>query len=388
MSSQHYITVTPKSPIRIGEAKPGFSFLTTSNVIPGSVIRGALAEYLIKSGKESEIKEFVKDVRFGFLFPSKSRIYPLPLPETSLTCKKNGGFKSEEGAHGIFDSLLATIAYAELRKLGARFPVPLMFNCIQCGMEGRVDRVKEGSYYVKEKNFERISISKFAHTKVAINRSRRTGEKGLLYTVTAIKPKEIVFVGKFLGESEKLETLLNALEEVGLGAHTSKGYGKVDAEKIELNAVENLETRITTFNEKLSTVWSQIRSIATNKDNLPKAPKSKYISVDLLSPTILKEKGSPTLKLKINLNGSEREPILFAASPTFIGGWSTAWGLPKETTYGANIGSTYVFKVDDLREKDYDALETMEREGIGKRVEEGYGEILICHPFHKEVMPV
>jgi CRISPR-associated protein Csx10 len=387
LSSQQYIAVTPKSPIRVGEAKPGFSFLSTSNVIPGSVIRGTLAEYLIKLGKESEIKNFVKDLRFGFLFPSKSRIFPLPLPETSLTCKRKGGFKGEKGAHGIFDSLLATIAYVELRNLGARFPVPLTFTCNECGEEGRLDRVTGIRYYIKERTFEQVRIERFPHTKVAINRYRKTSKKGMLYTITAIRPKNI-FIGKFLGDSKKLETIINALEEIGLGAHTSKGYGKVKAEKVDLKGVENLKDRIATFNDKLSTVWSHIHAIALNKENLPKAPKNKYLSVDLLSPAILKDGGSPTLKFKMSLNGSEMEPILFASSPIFIGGWSTAWGLPKETNYGADIGSTYVFKVNELKEKDYDALERMEREGIGKRVEEGYGDVLICHPFHKEVMPV
>ncbi|MFQ6055065.1 MAG: hypothetical protein ACE5J3_03690, partial [Methanosarcinales archaeon] len=88
MKEMHWIVIIPKAPIHIGGPKPDFIFLPTNDVIPGSVLRGALAEYLIAQGRESEIKSFVESMGFGFLLPSKyeSR-YALPLPSTSLTCK-------------------------------------------------------------------------------------------------------------------------------------------------------------------------------------------------------------------------------------------------------------------------------------------------------------
>jgi CRISPR-associated protein Csx10 len=33
-------------------------------------------------------------------------------------------------------------------------------------------------------------------------------------------------------------------------------------------------------------------------------------------------------------------------------------------------------------------LEALEAQGVGDRTDEGLGEILICHPFHLEVMAV
>ncbi|MHA1631860.1 MAG: type III-D CRISPR-associated RAMP protein Csx10 [Candidatus Freyarchaeota archaeon] len=382
MSSLFYLAVTPKSPIRVGEAKPGFTFLTTMDIIPGSVVRGSLAEYLIRTGRRDEIKSFVENTRFGFLYPSISpRMLPLPLPETALTCKNNSGFKSEVDGHGIFDSLLITVAYTELRRLGALFPVPLTFTCEVC--KRRMDRVSRTRYYVKERNYKRVRTERFSHTKVAINRRMRTSEKEMLYTITAIKPKN-VFVGRFQGSQEKLETILTALNEVGLGAHTTKGYGRVKAESIDLKGVESVRERVEAFNKRLREVWSQLLTIAINGDKLPEAPKEEYFSVDALSPLILKSEGIPTLKLNLETFGLE--PVLFHASPVFIGGWSTAWGLPKPTTYGAGIGSTYVFKTDEVTSEVYEFLEKMEVEGVGERIDEGYGEVLICHPFHREVV--
>jgi len=381
LSPHFYIAVTPKSPIRVGEAKPGFTFLSTMDIIPGSVVRGALAEYLIRTGRRDEISSFVEDTQFGFLRPSTSpRMLPLPLPDTALTCKNNGGFKSEKKGHGIFDSLLVTVAYTELRRLGALFPAPLTFACEEC--KGRMDRVSGSRYYVKEREYGRVRMERFSHTKVAINRRRKTSEEEMLYTITAIKPKN-VYVGRFQGSREKLETLITALNEVGLGAHASKGYGRVEAEAIDLKGVESIRDRIEAFNEKLREVRSQLLTIAISEDKLPEAPTATYISFDALSPVILRREGIPVLKLDPETPGLK--PVLFHASPVFIGGWSTAWGLPKPTTYGASIGSTYVFKTDDIT-KVYEFLEKTEAEGFGERTDEGYGEVLICHPFHREVV--
>ena len=47
-----------------------------------------------------------------------------------------------------------------------------------------------------------------------------------------------------------------------------------------------------------------------------------------------------------------------------------------------------MFKVDEEGEELFKELERIELEGIGKKRDEGYGDVLICHPFHREVMQV
>ncbi len=383
MSSLNWISLIPQSPIHIGKSKPNFSFLPTKDLIPGSILRGALAEYLIMRGRESEIKEFIANMRFGFLYPSKSpALLPLPLPATSLGCKNNSGFKSEK-AHGIFDALLASVAYEELRKF-TEFPVPLTFKCKECG--SRMDKVS-GFYTEEGGKYKKVEVKRTSQTKVAISRRRKTSESEMLYSITAIRPGN-VFVGKILGDTDKLEVLLDALNEVGIGAFTTRGYGMVEARKAEIRT-GGIEERVESFNRRLREVWSDIASIALNKDKIPEEPTGTYFSVDVLSPAILRDhSGLSTLKLQLNLGEKKVEPVLFSAYHEFIGGWSTAWGLPKETTYGAGTGSTYVFKLDEEREELYHELERIELEGIGRRRDEGYGDVLICHPFHKEVTPV
>ena len=52
------------------------------------------------------------------------------------------------------------------------------------------------------------------------------------------------------------------------------------------------------------------------------------------------------------------------------------------------MGSVYVFHSERSMEEILPELERLEAQGIGERSQEGLGEILICHPFHREVMPV
>jgi CRISPR-associated protein Csx10 len=52
------------------------------------------------------------------------------------------------------------------------------------------------------------------------------------------------------------------------------------------------------------------------------------------------------------------------------------------------MGSVYVFRVNASPEALLPFLQELEARGVGLRTDEGLGEILVCHPFHREVMPV
>ncbi|GAH55959.1 unnamed protein product, partial [marine sediment metagenome] len=69
-----YLSIIPQTPLHIGGVKPNFRFLLTQDIIPGSLIRGCLAEYLIRQGKKSKIKEYIKETKFGFFILQIVRI--------------------------------------------------------------------------------------------------------------------------------------------------------------------------------------------------------------------------------------------------------------------------------------------------------------------------
>ncbi|MHA1757001.1 MAG: type III-D CRISPR-associated RAMP protein Csx10 [Promethearchaeota archaeon] len=381
------MSLTPKTPIRIGYIKSKFNFLSTLDFIPGTVIRGAVVEYFIQNNMISQIKEFIKNVKFGFFYPStNSLLQSYYLPLTALTCKAHPGFKNS-GNHGVFDKLIALIAYYELKNTyKAIFPVPFRFNCIRSECKS-ITVPFSGFYIVENQEYRKVNIKKCSQTKVAINRYRKIAEKEMLYSITAVSPN-VVFNGKIEGDKNDIETVLEALKENGIGSHTTRGFGKVEAKIIEIKK-ESLKERFIKFNETLKKIWEDLIAIAINKGDLPPKPQSQYFSIDLITPAILKINGIPTLKLKFNLDGTQFEPLFYITSSFFIGGWSSAWGLPKNTTYGPKMGSTYVFRINNINNPNFfDELEKFENEGIGEKKFEGYGDIFICHPFHLEVFPI
>ncbi len=404
---EHFVALIPEGPIRVGEVKPKGDYLGTRPYLPGSVLRGALAEWLKAQGREREIEPLVRAARFGNLFPSPSEgVYALPFPMTALTCKLASGFRAaaSKGGHGVRDSLLLAVAYGELEGRGVRFPVPLLLRCTHRDAEGRLcggrmERVI-GFYARLPGGWEKVEVSLGLQTKVALSRRRRAAQEGMLYRVVALRPRpQGAFVGRLWAEnSTMLSELCEAVAAMGVGGLTGRGFGAArlkvwpPEEKEKRAPLPPLEERVRTFNEKLREAWQDLAELAKQAgtvDDPLKEPPGVYFSVDLLAPAVLTDpQGVPSLKLWIRIGDRLLEPVWWATQPAFVGGFSTAWGLPKPTALGAAAGSVYVFRSELPEEELIPHLEALEAQGVGERTDEGLGEILVCHPFHPEVMPV
>jgi len=392
---EFFIALTPTGPLRVGDVKATGSYLDTITYIPGSVLRGTLAEWLLIKGEAHRIVPVVRKTRFGNLFPSLyGGVYSLPFPMTALECKAEGGFlgvprsaeyRKKEG-HGISDGLLVALAYNELERMGASFPVPMTLRCRRC--KQRLERAI-GFYAKLDYGWVKVDLEKLEQTKVSLSRFRRSSKEGMLYRVLALRPKGS-FVGRvWLEEEEDLKLLQEAVEKIGVGALTTRGFGRATLKQVDIDFPSS-EKRLKQFNDKLKEVWKDLADLAKQAGNsVPEEPKHTYFSVDLVSPAILLDKqGLPTLKLHLQLDGEWLEPVFWATRPTFVGGWSTAWGLPKPTALGAAMGSVYVFRTEKTLDEITPQLELLEARGVGDRKDEGFGEVLICHPFHTEVRPV
>jgi CRISPR-associated protein Csx10 len=382
MVREIFVALEPISPLRVGKVKPKSDYLDTLPYLRGSVLRGAIAEWMKVNGKEGEIGQVVQGVRFGNLFPSPDEdAFSLPFPMTALECKTRGGFCSEDG-HGIRDTLLIAIAYTELEKLGAKFPTPMTLRCRKC--KGRMERV-EGFYACRE-GWRKISVEPIMQTKVALSRYRRASQEQMLYRVIALKPKQ-KFVGRIWVDSEDKIALLNdAVENMGVGALTTRGFGRAKLRKSKASLPKVAE-RMEKFNEKLREVWSDLADLAKQVGSkVPNEPEGTYFSVDLLSPAVLLDrKGLPTLQLELPIDGQLLEPVFWTTQPEFVGGWSAAWGLLKPSLLGAAMGSVYVYRTEKTIDEIANQLEAIEAKGVGENTDEGLGEILICHPFHLKV---
>ena len=140
------VIVEPKSPLVVGSGMDVGNVRESRSFIPGSVLRGALAQVILDSLgirkntgrkvkrtflKAAEIADYEKSfkkvfldgktARFGNLypFPLSDNTIPVdafPIPLTAFTCKPSPGFGKKDGEHGVFDLLLLSILPGDFLK--------------------------------------------------------------------------------------------------------------------------------------------------------------------------------------------------------------------------------------------------------------------------------
>ena len=397
-----WLKIKPEEPLILGDVRAGSQFLSSTPYIPGRVLRGAWAEWLLAQGHE-DILPTVERVRIGNFFPTvewRPIRYALPLPLSALTCKKKSGFhrepRPEKQGDGVVDTLLPHLAYHLLEKAGARFSVPFALTCSECGdrmepMRGFYTVYRDGS----TERYVQTRLRYYAQTKVGLSRYRRASAEQMLYTASALSPvaehpytgeeAALVFIGRLYGKRENAAALIDAVNHVAIGALHTRGYGRVTAEETEITGLPDIVERVKRFNETLAECRQDLKRLAVSADELPTEPEGIYFSVDLVAPGVFRESGVLSLVPSLRINGQTLTPVFWMTRPDFASGWSVAWGLPKPTDLAARMGSVYVFRWKGDSETLVPALERLESQGIGERCDEGFGECLICHPFHQEV---
>ena len=117
------------------------------------------------------------------------------------------------------------------------------------------------------------------------------------------------------------------------------------------------------------------------------AYEGTYFSIALQSDAILTENWQRSMTLTAEMLQEmagcqvDVELIRSFASYDYVSGWNVKWGLPKEIDLVTRVSSVFVFRTPNI-EAWMPVLNTLEKNGIGSRREEGFGQILICDPFH------
>jgi len=418
------LIVRSKQPLYIGKRKVLSRFMETEDQIPGSRIRAALALKLLEECKAPEFKEnhtdcpqkencpfwiligndFKNGVRFTDARTSLENEFSHPPLSTMKTCKVYPGFRTDrddEEKHGVFDIAIPSIVTEELKET---LIILYYQKCFECGEDAKP---YTKTFIIKQENKSSKDLKANRHslTSVGIDRNTETQKEGVLYSLDVIN-QGTEFVGRVFGTDEEILLLEEKIRELNgmlfLGGERSSGYGRTQVEiKKGLLAKdsfikEGLKERIEKFNEKIKEVWGEFEVFSKAAKN----PQEVYFTVDFISKAFLKNSlGEPVLVLK----GEELKSILIQngftevpgielvrafSSPEHFIGWSTAWGLPKPSGLAVKGGSVMIYKVKIMTDELLRALEYLEKEGIGERKEEGFGEVVICHPFHREVLPV
>lgn len=417
--NQVQLIITAQSPLALGRQKPGGSISEVEIYIPGPVIRGAIAATILQQAHQT-IPQTRQEGDFQRLFLEDqaaifTNAYPAiaqigkdqfavtthdirVLPATAVSSKTNPGFFSSQG-HGVFDTLIDSFC-AEAFQQPYEFTDP---TALQEGTNTQVEPYSSFYSQVDGHYYSHKTSSRFL-TRVGINRRRATAEDQVLYSIEvlnesfACNPKAatldwqpVVFRSTVmvpqLDLAEALAEFINAhSHQFRVGGSVSRGLGQVVIGAEPVSTTNTVQTRIQSFNQALVTRW-QLWSVF-GSPQINALDQRTYFTLDLQADAILQDNWMRTTVISAEMlqqfaNVQDDSLCLHTAysSYDYRSGWNAAWGLMKDVELVTSRGAVYLFSTTKP-ELWYEALHSLEYQGVGDRRSEGFGQVRICHEFH------
>lgn len=415
------LTIEALGPLAFPERKPGVQFRTSLPYVPGATIYGALGMLIGEQLKPDDFATLFRQIRCHNAYPAlDGDAWSRPLPMTAIHPK--GGkeigarYPEHNGKPGRLhrpydDSLYARVCW-EQQEPSAFIYAPTDQDGRPWEAVGRAFYTLERDEYIPWKPDDQIETAGFTTrevtqrvlTRVAINRRRGTAEDTRLYSPLVIsevmedrdKPqvekrdKQLVqtrFLGS-IGIPDGDENILQALAEIThIGGRQTTGLGAV---MIELHAEAVLEDDVTSIKNRVAMMTERFQKQSKLYEQLGGSSwqPDTIFTINLLSDAILLDQGwLPTNELNdamlAEITGINAQLIRSFTTTSIVGGWNVSWQRPKPTAVAANMGSVFVFHINGkLSDDNYKQLAQLERDGIGERRGEGYGQIRICDEFH------
>jgi hypothetical protein len=375
------------SPIMIQENRQSNTPKSLS-YITGSTLRGALAMKYLRLGGRPEDDTFITlfssdSIKFPNLYPSDEQETTVSsvLPFTAVSCKSNSGFQhtiddSNQKNHGVNDCLVEKLVNRQKKNIR-------VLSCKKCDQSLRAFTGFWSNSINNPRKIETVLL--FArHT--GIDRSTGTVAPNIFFTNQVIADMQKLHINKGSGYftqyfngctylSENQLTLLQDLtsDSLFIGRNRSRGMGEIEL------AVE--ETEDTTFDIPQ---WNASFREKYKKTTESELSEDIYFSVGLKSHTIILDKFlRPVHSLNLDYPGITL--VLKVIKTQIIKGWNNAWKMAKADDIATSIGSVFLFKYDgsDIAGLT-EYLTKLKKDGIGLRTEEGFGQILVCNPFHTQ----
>lgn len=411
---RYKVILEASGPLLLGAGLTTGSIQETRDYVAGSVWRGAVAQAMLQAqgrvsyagrpvaGKPgpdfAELFWGSQAARFGFLYPAAaSDASALPIPLTARTCKQQPGFAPS--GHGLYDGLLNRLREAAAgQRPYSRGPE----NCPRCEAgQGRLERKRGFMSRIEATadGYGEAKVGRRAFVRVGLNRLTETAQEEILYTLEALVPAlngkngrpTLTFTGTWSGSDSQRQALLAQLAEyrlsdiegyrISVGTARARGMG---------DAVLRLEPD---DDDQVRGLADRLDAFQPMTDGRPTDPNHLYAALTLRSPLLLlDERGLPATALTGDLlrayhpqapAGLEMLAAYSVLERETRTGWAAAWGLPKPVTTVIAAGSVIALRAPaGQRTALLDYLTTLAAEGLGERRAEGFGEVLVCDPFH------
>lgn len=409
---RYKVILETNGPLLLGAGLTTGSIQESRDYVAGSVWRGAVAQAMLQA--QGQVRYAGRPVdgapdpafadlfwgdqaaRFGFLYPASGPgVAAMPIPLTARTCKQKPGFAPS--GHGLYDGLLNRLREAASgQRPYSRGPEP----CPRCeGGKGRLER-KRGFMSrtnAASQDYGEAKVGRRTFVRVGLNRLTETAQEEILYTLEALVPApdgkngrpSLTFVGSWSGSEGQRQALMAQMAEYQLPQ--AKGYrisvGTARARGMG-DAILRLEPADDDQDKGLA---DRLDAFQPMTDNRPIDPNHLYAALTLRSPLLLvNEQGLPAMALAGALLRAyhPQAPVEVLADYSVLEretwtGWAAAWGLPKPVTTVISAGSVIALRAPaEERAALLDYLTTLAAEGLGERRAEGFGEVLVCDPFH------
>jgi len=364
---EYKLTAEVIEPICVAKRQEAGNIYETLDYIPGRLIWGALASLTgIRTGEKPQGEFmgvfFSDNVIFSNLYPADGRFRTKPIPLSARAFKEAPGFKEDElpdlpGRYGkgIWDWLMNGIPEDVVKEEYEKYP---------------------GFYSGDPPNCKRMRVAKFYLTQHERDPLTGVTKEGKLFTRELIERKTefIGFISSISDEGDKaLGWLLQQIDfkpgsDLEMPVGRSPGRIKVRIEERSLPS------------------YGEITAL----------DQEGTFTITCISDTIILDNFLRPLKyipgslIKNELGGVVKscEKVRHFSDIEVIRGWSGAYRRPCEDDVAIAKGSAFLFKyeLNDGKSADdlIDALNALQRRGLGIRRAEGFGEISINDPFHRE----
>lgn len=376
------IRVTLTAPALMGAPTIAANYRETRSEIPGAAVRGAIGFALRALIKDVDGDRATQDLldaeqgaRFGFLYPAgpagaarddgAARVSG-PLPITATWCK------GEPWKHGVRDTLLDRLALLHAGSAAAaeRAVRPGTTPCVRCGQPMRT---AHGSRLATGPVETRTIV------RVAMDRARQSARDGQLFSQVLLAPGTVL-EGTIRGipahsRARLVQALGSGIVSFGRGRSAGWGQARIDAEPAR--GLPSIANRAEAFDCALRT---RLQSAGLTSDRI-----GRLVPVTLLSP--LWPSGTDRAPNGDDDGAHDLHDAVGAANCFLVarrfardGAWDQRTG--KMSTFRATAaGGVFVLELEHATWRDIvPRLEALEREGVGRRRDQGFGQVLCFDP--------
>ena len=374
------------SPLVIPRFRGNLSLQQTLDFVPGPTFRGALAYALAHAAGQGEggilFSRFRRDrIQVTPLLPQPAEGgYGLPIPFSAWKCKV-------DRSHPVVDMMSRSLGPAS--------------KCVRCNV--LLEPYGTGFMKADLNAISVIPVMTAAGTHVEIDDNKGISRKEVLFSLESINPGQC-FTGfvKFTDPDDEAECwkLIEKNDSneyrtdfiLGIGQGPSRGRGLIKA-KIERYEAKDFPARINAFNGgNIETRLNAYNKVDEDSDE--RATRQEYmVPVTMISNALLLQDNmtyttglnQDYFKACLGLDALEVKLKNAFTALTLVSGWNREHGRQKIQEPAIAMGSTFLFKVSlngiDST-KFIEALTRMEQDGLGIRRHEGFGRVVIAHPFH------